>query len=148
MGLYPTFTAPPSVATATGGGTVQYGKAWRFDFVLGDFVTDGTGRVEVVDGHSAWVQWCTKTLLTERQAYLAYTVAHGCEVEEAMRLATSRREAESEITRTITQALLVDPRTRVVRDFSFVWNGDEIKVSFVAEPTIGTAERLEVVLNG
>jgi uncharacterized protein YndB with AHSA1/START domain len=146
--LFPTFPAPPAVVQNTGVGGVRYGRSWEFDFAKGDFKVDGTGRVHGVDGHSAWVQWCVKTVLTPRRAYLAFTAGYGCEVEDAMRLAASRREVESEVTRTVTEALLGDSRTRAVSNFAFTWNGDEIHVSFTAEPIIGTAERLEVELNG
>jgi hypothetical protein len=147
-GLFPTFPAPPAVTSTSGTASVKYGSSWEFDFATGDFKIDGTGRVREVDGHSAWVQWCLKAVLTQRQACLAYTHGFGCEVQPAMRRAASRKEAESEITRTITEALLADPRTRTVRDFSFIWEGDAVQVAFTIEPTVGTAERLEVSLSG
>lgn len=145
--LYPVFEAPalvPSGATAT----PAQGKAWAWDFVAGDFVLDGTGRLVELDGANAWAQWCIKAVLTERYVHLIYSGQYGCEVEAAMRSASNRRSAESEVSRAITEALVADPRTRSVRDFAFVWAGDEISVAFTVEPVTGAAAKLEVTLNG
>lgn len=145
--LYPIFEAPPLVEQQQTEPAPKYGKSWLFDFAKGDFVVDGAGRVPVADGHTAWVQWCIKTVLTERFAYLIYSPNYGCELEKAIQQ-PSRKAVEAELERTITEALLADPRTEMVRGFSFSWQGDQVKVSFTAVPVIGDPERLEVVLGG
>ncbi|MDN5345122.1 MAG: hypothetical protein PWQ18_1236 [Clostridia bacterium] len=109
-------------------------------------IEDLVTRVKIV-GAEAWVQWCIKTVLTERFAYLIYSPNYGCELEKALQQ-PSRRAVEAELERTITEALLADPRTEMVKDFSFSWQGDQVKVSFTAVPVIGDPERLEVVLGG
>ena len=43
------------------------------------------------------------------------------------------KAVESAIERTISEALLVNPRTEYVRQFEFVWNGDAVSVSFVVK---------------
>ena len=40
---------------------------------------------------------------------------------------------ESAVERTITEALLVNPRTEYVRGFEFTWNGDELFCSFTVK---------------
>ena len=40
------------------------------------------------------------------------------------------KTVESMVQRTITDALMVNPRTEDVRDFSFTWNGDSMHCSF------------------
>lgn len=145
--LYPTFDAPPLVEQQQAGVVPEYGKSWFFDFEKGDFVLDGAGRVMQTDGYTAWAHWCVKATLTERFAYLVYSPNYGCELERA-RKQPSKQAVEAEMERVITESLLADPRTEVVRDFSFVWKGDEIYTAFTVTPVVGTPERIEVRLSG
>ncbi len=144
--LYPTFDVPEIVEQETEPAP-KYGKSWLFDFAKGDFMTDGAGRVIEADEHSAWGQWCVKAALTERFAYLIYSTDYGAEIEQALKQ-PSRAAVEAELERTITEALQVDPRTEVVQDFVFEWEGDTVKVKFTAIPVVGPLEHVEVVLNG
>jgi len=145
--LYPVFDMPDLVEQQQTEPVPQYGKSWLFDFEKGDFVTDGAGRVVEADGHTAWVQWCVKAVLTERFAHVIYSTDYGSEIEQALKQ-PSRKAVEAELERVITEALLVDPRTELVKDFAFQWEGNAVKVSFTAVPVIGESARLEVVLNG
>lgn len=145
--LYPTFDMPEIVEQSVTEPVPRYGKSWLFDFEKGDFVLDGAGRVVEADGHTAWVQWCVKTVLTERFAHVIYSTDYGTEIEQALKQ-PSRRAVEAELERVITEALLVDPRTERVTDFAFEWDGDIVKVSFTVVPVVGHPERLEVALNG
>lgn len=145
--LYPAFDVPEVIEQQQTEPAPKYGKSWLFDFEKGDFVVDGAGRVVETDGHTAWAQWCVKSVLTERFAYLIYSTNYGAEIEQALRQ-PSRKAVEAELERVITEALLADPRTEMVRDFSFEWQGDEVKVAFTVAPVIGTPERLEVKISG
>lgn len=145
--LYPAFDMPDLAEQQQTEPAPKYGMSWFFDFAKGDFVVDGAGRMIQTDEHTAWAHWCVKTVLTERFAYLIYSSNYGCEVEQARRQ-PSRQAVEAELERVITEALLADPRTEVVRDFTFEWQGDEVYVFFTAVPRIGTAERIEVKLSG
>lgn len=142
--LYPTFEMPELVEQRQERPQPKYPKSYLFDFEKGDFVVDGAGRVVIADGHTAWVQWCIKTILTERFACLAYSWDYGVEVGGALRQ-PSRLAIEMEVERTITEALLVDPRTEQVRDFTFRREADQLWVSFVAASVIGDAARIEEV---
>lgn len=144
--LYPSFDMPELVEQQQTEPAPKYGKSWLFDFAKGDFVTDGAGRVKGADGHTAWAQWCVKTVLTERFAHVIYSTDYGTEIEQALKQ-PSRRAVEAELERVITEALLVDPRTERVTDFDFEWDGDIVKVSFTVVPVVGHPERLEVALN-
>ncbi|MBO8169358.1 MAG: DUF2634 domain-containing protein [Thermoanaerobacteraceae bacterium] len=146
--LYPVFEVPEIVEQQQQTEPApKYGRSWLFDFEKGDFVVDGTGRVVEADGHTAWVQWCVKTVLTERFAHVIYSIDYGTEIKQALKQ-PSRKAVEAELERVITEALLVDPRTERVTDFAFEWDGDIVKVSFTTVPVVGPPERLEVVLNG
>jgi len=144
--LYPVFDMPDLVEQQQTEPAPKYGKSWLFDFAKGDFVLDGAGRIVIADGYTAWMQWCVKTILTQRFAHVIYSFDYGTELEEALKQ-PSRKAVEAEMERAITEALLADPRTEMVKDFVFEWEGDIVKVSFTAVPVIGEPARLEVVLN-
>ena len=145
--LYPTFEPPTIVEQEQPQLTPEYPKSYLFDFEKGDFVLDGAGRIVIADGYWAWVQWCVKTVLTERFTCLAYSWNYGAEIEQAIKH-PDRALVEMEIERTITEALMVDPRTESVRDFSFKWYADELYVSFTAVPAIGEPASIEGVRLG
>jgi len=144
--LYPVFDMPDLVEQQQTEPAPKYGKSWLFDFAKGDFVLDGAGRIMIADGYTAWAQWCVKTILTQRFAHVIYSFDYGTELEEALKQ-PSRKAVEAEMERAITEALLADPRTEMVKDFVFEWEGNTVKVSFVAVPVVGPPERLEVILN-
>lgn len=73
--------------------------------------------------------WCYKTARTERYACLAYPSELGAEMEAAME-DDDEMTVESMVERTITDALMVNPRTEYVQDFEFSWNGDEMHCRF------------------
>ena len=144
--LFPIFEMPELIEQQQTELAPRYGSSWFFDFGTGDFAIDGAGKVIQTDGHTAWAQWCVKTVLTERFAYLAYSQNYGTEIEAALRQ-PSRQAVEAELERAITEALLVDPRTQVVRDFRFTWEGDQLKVTFTVIPAVGNPEQVEVMYN-
>jgi hypothetical protein len=145
--LFPVFDAPDIVDEAADKAAPTYGTSWLFDFEAGDFVTDGAGRMVTCDGYTAWVQWCVKTVLTERFAHAAYGLDYGVEMEDAMSH-SDPKAVEADIERTITEALLADPRTESVQNFAFEQSGDGLTVSFDAVPVVGSPTRVEVKLNG
>ena len=145
--LYPVFEMPEIDDPQQAEPAPRYGKSWLFDFKKGDFVLDGAGRVVEADGHRAWIQWCVFTVLTQRFAHVIYSFDYGTELKEALRQ-PSRRAVEAELERVINEALLADPRTEMVRNFVFEWEGDSVKVRFTAVPVIGEPAQLEVMLNG
>ena len=145
--LIPTFPVSPLADQQTARTGPRYGRSWAWDWEASDFAVDGAGRIPEVGGHRAWVDWCLKTLHTERFAYLVYGPGYGTELERALRQ-PSREAVEAELTRAITEALTADPRTAAVRDFSFVWHGDELSLSCTVVPTVGDPARLEVTYSG
>ena len=144
--LFPTFDTP-SLVEDDAKATVQYPRSWLYDFERRCVVVDGSGRAVMADGLTAWAQWCIKAASTLRFAYLAYGPDYGCEYESA-RQEPTRKAVESALERAITEALIVDSRTEVVRDFAFRWQGDEIYVAFTAVPVMGDEKRLEVKMRG
>lgn len=140
--LYPSLGTTPLLADPGRQARPFYGRAWRFDFARGDFVRDGSGRLEEVDGHTAWLQWCVATILTERATYPIFSPTYGSELQDA--LARGRALSQAEAERAISEALLVDPRTAAVRDVVMTRAGDEVRIACTVVPVVGRAEYLEV----
>lgn len=128
--LFPTFSVPSTLATTTTE-TDIYKPSLAFNVETGEFITDGTGAILYGSGFDEWVLWCCKMLSTERWAHKAYPNFIGVELDSAFK-EPDRASQESAISRTITEALLADPRGRTVRvyDFVFYWAPDTSTVSF------------------
>lgn len=128
--LFPVFDVPEVIAENES--SAKQRSAIYFDFENGDFKLDNTGKIETASSYDSWVQWCLKTVFTQRFAYLAYSSQTGVELEEAFSQ-NDRASQESYIERTITEALLADPysRTKRVYDFKFNWLTDGVRVEFI-----------------
>lgn len=129
--LYPFFDVPDIVDSQTAELSI-YHPSLLFNFETGEFEITGTGQMIYSDEKEAFRQWCIKMIKTERRAHLAYSDDLGVELDEAVR-AGPREAIESEIERTITEALSVHERTESVSDFEFEFAGDEVKVKFIVE---------------
>ena len=70
--------------------------------------------------------------LTQRYTCAAYQDEIGTELDEAL-AEDSEKAVESAIERTISEALLVNPRTEYVRNFEFSWSGEAVSVSFTVK---------------
>lgn len=112
---------------------VGYRNGIAFDSQLGDFVRDGMHKMLDSDGIGSWKSWCLNCIQTERYKHLAYSTDFGIELEKAMR-ASSREEAESILTRQITEAIMADPyeRTRYIEEITYNWiEPDAVAVSVI-----------------
>lgn len=108
---------------------VGYKNGIAFDYQAGDFSRDGKNRVLDSTGIESWQSWCINCLQTERYKHLAYSSDFGIETEQIFR-ATSRAEAESLLTRQITEAILADPygRAEYIESLTYEWdNPDAIR---------------------
>lgn len=117
-------TEPPVESPEAESGTVKFGRSWRFDFAVGDFARTPAGKVAECDGTDAWLEWCKKTLQTQRYHYPVYSRDYGQEFDSLIGQALTRSALESEITRMTTEALMTDPRTAGVTAFRFQWEGE------------------------
>lgn len=104
---------------------VRYKSSMAWDPIAGDFVRSATGRILTAEGREAYTTWCHKMIQTERYKCLAYSDEMGAEMERALSQSDTET-VESMVRRTVTEALLVNPRTESVGDFSFTWDGDEM----------------------
>lgn len=110
----------------------QYRPTVAWDVEKGDFILNGKGKMELCSGIEGYKVWCCKMALTQRYACLAYPEEIGTELEEALD-EPEEKAVQSAIERTITEALMVNPRTEYVRDFQFTWEGDNISCSFIVK---------------
>ena len=97
-----------------------------FDETTGDFKRDGKNKILDSDGIESWKSWCINCVQTERYKHLAYSADFGIELDAAF-AAESREEAESILTRQITEALLADPyeRCEFVENIVFNWTAPD-----------------------
>lgn len=107
----------------------QYRRSVRWDPATEDFVRDGANRMVECDGREAYAIWCFKVAQTERYRCLAYPDCIGTEMERALDN-DDEKTVESMVQRTITDAIMVNPRTEDVRDFIFSWDGDNMHCVF------------------
>lgn len=110
---------------------IGYRNGVAFSEKTGDFIRDGKNKILDSTGVESWRSWCINCIQTERYKHLAYSTDFGIEIDTALR-ASSREEAESILTREVTEALLADPygRTAYIDEIEFDWTApDSIKMS-------------------
>lgn len=110
----------------------------KFDPDTARISINAVGKVEIGNEKDAYRFWVMKCLLTERYKYLGYSTDFGVEIEDIVRSDYPRDITESEIQRTITEALSVDPRTLSVDNFKFDWEGDVVRLTFEIESVFDT----------
>ena len=113
---------------------IGYRNGIAFDYELGDFKRDGLNKMLDSNGIESWKSWCINCLQTERYKHLAYGTDYGIEYEKVFK-SESPEEAESILTRQITEAILADPyqRTRYIENIEYDWTAPD---SIVAHVTI------------
>ena len=126
--LFPVAQVPEFIPENTGY-DVEYRRSAKWDAAAGDFVRDGGNRMVECDGKEAFAIWCFKTAQTERYRCLAYPDSIGVEMERAMDH-DDEKTVESMVQRTVTEALMVNPRTEDVFDFEFSWDADTMRCGF------------------
>lgn len=101
---------------------IGYKGGVAYNDETGDFIRDGKNIVIDNTGVESWKNWCVNCISTQRYAHLAYSTDFGIDIESALK-AESREEAETILTREITDALMADPygRTEYVSDISYNW---------------------------
>ena len=119
----------PEFAPENAGYDIEYRRSVKWDPVAGDFARDGANRMVECDGREAYAIWCFKIAQTERYRCLAYPDSIGTEMERALDN-DDEKTVESMVQRTITDALMVNPRTEDVLDFEFSWDSDKMHCRF------------------
>ena len=126
--LFPVFDVPEIVDTSKPE-REHYRPSVFFDFAAGDFRRDGANRMVEATGKEAYMQWCMKVTATERDAFLAYSTRIGTEMEYAA-AQPDHASVEASVERTVTEALMVNPKTEYVRGFDFSWEGTTLHTTY------------------
>lgn len=130
MSIYPTINLPRLIAPSATRQqkNLKEGLQPSFDFLSGEFLFEA-GRPILINNQNAFEQWVLKVCMTERNTRLAYSDRIGVEF---MRLANlnDRAAVKSSIIRTLTEAIMIHPNARAVKDFSFTMEGDSVWVKF------------------
>ncbi|WP_055107261.1 DUF2634 domain-containing protein [Paenibacillus ihumii] len=111
-------------SSGAGGAGGMFGRSWLFDFEAGEFRMTPTRKIVPADETAAWIMWCEKAVRTARYHHIIYSRNYGQEYEGLIGRGMSREALESEIQRMTTEALMADPHTERVDQFSFRWSGD------------------------
>lgn len=126
--LYPTADIPEFTPEPENYDTT-YRPSLKWDLALGDFVRTPSNKIPQSEGTEAYKIWCVKAVYTERYTCLAYTNDIGTEMEDAISY-DDENAVELALQRTITEALMVNPRTVSVEDFQFAWSSGHVRVRF------------------
>ena len=114
---------------------IGYRNGVSFDYENNDFRRDGMNKTLDSDGVESWKSWIINCIQTERYKHLAYSSDFGIELDEVFR-AESREEAESILTRQITEAVLADPygRAAYIEELTIDWtNPDAVLVQLTVQ---------------
>lgn len=141
--LFPVVQVPEFISGNTDYDT-QYRRSVKWEPEKGDFARDGANRMAGCGGREAFAIWCYKIAQTERYRCLAYPASIGTEMERAMDN-DDEKVVESMVQRTVTEALMVNPRTEKVWDFSFLWDGDTMHCKFKVKG-VGLEEEINITM--
>lgn len=144
--FYPSFDSPDLMAGEQVE-TLEEVRAAKFNLEEGQLVVTGIGKVVTGDPVDAYRFWAIKCCLTERYQYEAYSPDFGVEFQRIVEANYPRPIAESEIKRTITEALMIDGRTVSTSAFRFEWSGDSCWIYFQLESVYGI-DHVEIVRGG
>jgi hypothetical protein len=97
---------------------IPFGKSWRFDFLAGQFVRDGTAPQAAYELDSL-IMWVEKTARTDRYSHPIYSDEYGTEDPFALIGEQTDDELMANYQEALTTALLVHDRIVAVEDFSF-----------------------------
>ncbi len=142
--LFPVFDVP-EIITPAPAEEQKYKPSVYFDYALGDFRRDGANKLVTAEGKEAYMQWCVKTVLTERLDRTAYSSDIGTELEDALKQ-EDHQAVESAMERTITEALMVNKRTEYVRNFEFTWDSDGLHCDFIVKGKEWEEQQIGVIL--
>ena len=115
-------------------------KEWAFDFEKQELKTRN-GAYYLVEKEEALKVWIYKALKTSRYDFTAYSKKYGSEIETLFGFTQDEEIMNSELTRMVEEALLVNPYITGVDRFSF-WRDDKRKrhMSFAVGTIYGEIE--------
>jgi hypothetical protein len=128
----------PNLDAQTTETTLPMYRDWALDETRQQLATRG-GKPYYVDGLPALRTWIWKALVTDRNTYSAYSKEFGNDLRLIERT-TDLDIVKSELKRLISEALLVSPYIKNVRDFSFERSDSAIYVTCTVDTVYGETE--------
>lgn len=98
-------------------------KEWAFDFEKQELKTRN-GSYYLIEKEEALKIWIYKALKVARYTFTAYSARYGTEIEELFGLTQDEEIMNSELSRMVEEALLVNPYLTGVERFSF-WKDEK-----------------------
>lgn len=108
-------------------------ESYAYDYTERETLVTGSGKTARCDAKDAYIFWVVKCVATERYECEAYSTDFGVEFLSIMRQDYPRSITESEIRRSVKEALHIDNRTVNVSKFRFVWQADKCFIEFQVE---------------
>ncbi|MCH4199285.1 MAG: DUF2634 domain-containing protein [Clostridium tyrobutyricum] len=113
----------------------EYKGSYKFDFDKGEFVKNADGSIAKCNAAEAYKQWCQLAMSTP-VGLLGYSNLFGHELNTLAGTPYSKGAVELEVKRMTIEALMVNPKTKDVTDFSFTWqNNGELYYNYTAITT-------------
>lgn len=144
--MFPEFELPAELIDETEE-QLEEVVGYAYDYDEEQTVVTGTGKTKLTGARDAYIYWCVKCVATERYKYEAYSTDYGIEFERLIRSDYSRPVIESELERSIKEALKVDNRTVDVFNFRFRWEQDSCYINFEVRSVYGV-DSISVVRGG
>lgn len=139
MSLYPSWVAQDDEEMMEDAqDEIVEGSSYAYDLEKQEIIITQTGKTLRSDEHQSYLLWAYKALSTERYRYPYYSTDYGVEISEILQQDYKRPVTESEIKRTIDEALRVDERTVSTSDYHFDWGVDSVVVTFSLESVYNT----------
>jgi Protein of unknown function (DUF2634). len=147
--LFPEDTSFQEISSTDTESSLEFKGSYIFDFEKGDFVKNPDGTIAKADDLQAYIQWCSKAMLSPRYK-LVYSNLYGHDFKELIGSSLSKDAIELEIKRMTQETLIVHPRTDNVDNFTFEWidgKGEvyyEYEVTTIDDETISLNNSLQV----
>lgn len=134
MSILPTFM-DTEIQEATAAAAVQeIPREYGIDFETGQL----TGKI--VEGLEAIKVWIWNCLHSERYRYAIYSWQYGVEYEQYIGETITDEYLQSDCQSETEEAMMVNPYITGLDDFSAELDGTELKISFIAETSLGNVE--------
>ena len=117
---------------------IPEGKSYKYDYKNKAVEITNSGRSVINTKEESYLWWCYKCLMEERYEHPFYSTDFGVEIMDILAADYPRLITESEIQRTIDEALIIDRRTVKTYDYRFEWTIDVLWISFVVDSIYGT----------
>ena len=108
--------------------STEYQPSPMWDLERGDFVRNGKNDVPYAEGEEAIKIWCVKMIQTQRYECLAYDDDIGCDLSEALH-EDDEEALASNLERTITEALEINPRIDSIDNFEVELEGSRVYIT-------------------